>query len=156
MFSDRKSERVVREIAEELRRVASLESTTPDLRIELHGWLDVCLPPKFEQISPALRQSCYKADDPRLRDVLAGVAARLPIGLVCRLTCTGRFLRDYFRGRRNADNDGEEWDVPPCAFRRAAGVPEQEPMDDSQCSLAEWLRTDPWCGWWGTTATWRG
>tara|TARA_B110001450_G_scaffold154698_1_gene144299 strand:+ start:611 stop:10615 length:10005 start_codon:yes stop_codon:yes gene_type:complete len=63
------SERVVREVAEELRRVASLESTTPDLRIELHGWLDVCLPPKLEQISPALRQSCYKADDPRLRDI---------------------------------------------------------------------------------------
>ena len=52
-----------------------------------------------------------------LGDPLAAVAGCLPIRLVCHLTCTGRTLRDHFRGRRNADNDGEEWDqtlAPNC------------------------------------------
>ena len=54
-------------ICTELVRVACDPDLPPDLQAECLAWRDACVLPSFDAVGPALRDSCYRMDDPRLR-----------------------------------------------------------------------------------------
>ena len=61
-----RSVKVMEECRAELRRMIRDPDTPPDMREQLNMWLDCCKTPDLGDITPALQESCYEADDPRL------------------------------------------------------------------------------------------
>ena len=53
----------------DLRTAIADQSRPSDVRAELALWLDCCRQPRVDDVSPELRASCYRADDPRLASI---------------------------------------------------------------------------------------